>query len=175
MKNIFYSLFIIMILYGNFSCSDTSFLDETVTTDLDYNKVFSDSALTEGFLNEIYRDIGFDTRGNRFSKNNSTLGGLQTASDEAEFRTSSEVTADLQFAMGTVNPVVITDDAWRIPYQNIRRVNLFFKGLEQAPLQNSRKLRLKAEARFLRAWYYHILMKHYGGGTSDWRYDLCRG
>ncbi len=163
MKNIFYSLLVIMILYGNFSCTDGGFLDETVTTDLDYNKVFSDSALTEGFLNEIYREIGFDTKGNRFSKNNTTLGGLQTACDEAEFRTSSEVTADLQFALGTVNPVVITDDSWKIPYQNIRRVNVFFKGLEQAPLQNARKIRLKAEARFLRAWYYHILVRHYGG------------
>lgn len=168
MKNFFYSLLVIMILYGNFSCSDSSFLDETVTTDLDYTKVFSDSALVEGFLSEIYREIGFDIKGNRFSvsrlgESTVILGGLQTACDEAEFRTSSEVTADLQFAMGTVNPVVISDDAWKIPYQNIRRVNIFLQGIEQAPLQNARKVRLKAEARFLRAWYYHILVRHYGG------------
>jgi hypothetical protein len=146
------------------SCSSDSFLDETVTSDLDYNKVFSDSALAEGFLSEIYREVGFDVKGNRFSSlAGGTLGGLQTACDEAEFRLSSQGIADVQFASGTVNPVIISDDAWKIPYRNIRRVNLFFKGIEQAPLQNSRKARLKAEARFLRAWYYHILVRHYGG------------
>ncbi|MDR0824047.1 MAG: RagB/SusD family nutrient uptake outer membrane protein [Prevotella sp.] len=158
MKNIFYSLLMVMVVWGGFSCKDTSFLDETVTTDLDYNKVFSDSALTEGFLNEIYRQVGFDTRGNRFGQ-----GGLHTACDEAEIKISSQGTVDLQFASGTVNPVIISDDAWRIPYENIRRVNIFFKGIESAPLIASRKTRLKAEARFLRAWYYHILVRHYGG------------
>jgi hypothetical protein len=162
MKISVYFLLTIVVVWGSLSCSDAGFLDETVTTDLDYNRVFSDSVLTEGFLNEIYREVGFDTKGNRFSRNGQTLGGLQTACDEAEFRTSSEVTADLQFASGTVNPVVITDDAWRIPYQNIRRVNIFLKGVEQSPLV-IRKARLKAEARFLRAWYYHILVRHYGG------------
>ncbi len=168
MKNIFYySLFLIMISYGNFSCSDAGFLDETVTTDLDYDKVFSDSALTEGFLSEIYREVGFDVRGNRFTieriGSTTPLGGLQTACDEAEFRTAAEVSADLQFAMGTVNPVVITDDAWKKSYENIRKVNIFFQGIEKAPLVQGRKVRLKAEARFLRAWYYHILVRHYGG------------
>lgn len=163
MKNIFYSLLMFTVVLGSFSCSDAGFLDETVTTDLDYNKVFSDSALTEGFLNEIYRQIGFDTRANRFSKDGENLGGLQTACDEAEYKMSSKVTADLQFATGTVNPVVITDDAWKVPYENIRRVNVFFRGIDKTPIGSSRKSRLKAEARFLRAWYYSILLRHYGG------------
>lgn len=163
MKNIFYLLLMITVVGGSFSCSDSNFLDETVTSDLDYEKVFSDSALTSGFLNEIYREIGFDTRANRFSRDGENLGGLQTASDEAEYKMSSKVTADLQFATGTVNPVVITDDAWRIPYENIRRVNLFFRGIEKTPIQSQLKVRLKAEARFLRAWYYSILLRHYGG------------
>ncbi len=37
-------------------------------------------------------------------------------------------TTDVMFATGTVNPVTISeDDVWRIAYQNIRRVNVFFK------------------------------------------------
>ncbi|GAB6121950.1 RagB/SusD family nutrient uptake outer membrane protein [Dysgonomonas termitidis] len=164
MKNILYLLLTLTVVWGCFSsCNDKGFLDETVTTDLNYNRVFSDSALTEGFLAEIYRDVGFDVKGNRFSTISEQLGGLQTACDEAEFRLSSEGIADVQFASGTVNPIIITDDAWKIPYQNIRRVNIFFKGIEQAPLQSFRKARLKAEARFLRAWYYHIMVRHYGG------------
>lgn len=163
MKNIFYSLFMIMVVWGGFSCSDTSFLDETVTTDLDYEKIFADSTLTEGFLVEIYRQIGLDTRANRFSKDGENLGGLQTASDEAEYKVSTKVSTDLQFATGTVNPVVITDDAWKASYENIRRVNVFFRGIEKTPIQTALKSRLKAEARFLRAWYYSVLLKHYGG------------
>lgn len=163
MKNIFYSLLACIVLLTGFSCKDNGFLDETVITDLDYDRVFIDSALTEGFLIEIYRQIGFDTKANRFSRDGENLGGLQTASDEAEYKMSSKVTADVQFATGTVNPVVITDDAWKTPYENIRRVNIFFKGIENTPIQPALKQRLKAEARFLRAWYYSILLRHYGG------------
>lgn len=166
MKNFHYVL-LLTVTSGLGSCVNASFLDETVTTTLDYNTIFSDSTYTEGFLSEIYREIGFTTKPDRFSIDHwgwrEVFGGLQTSCDEAEFRTTSKVTTDVQFATGTVNPVIINDDAWRKCYENIRRVNRFFQGIEIAPLQDSRKKRLKAEARFLRAWYYFNLMQHYGG------------
>lgn len=166
MKNFHYAL-LFTVASGLGSCVNASFLDETVTTDLDYKAIFSDSTYTEGFLNEIYREIGFSSRADRFSIDHwgwrETFGGLQTSCDEAEFRTTAKVTTDVQFATGTVNPVIIIDDAWKKCYENIRRVNLFFQGIEIAPLQDSRKRRLRAEARFLRAWYYFNLMQHYGG------------
>lgn len=145
------------------SCSDNNFLDQTQTTDLNQETVFADSTYTSGFLNQIYSDVGFDTDPARFTYIFDTHGGLQTACDEAEFKKSSSVSADAMFATGTVNPVTITDDAWNKCYQDIRRVNVFLKYIDGCPMAENAKTTYKAEARFLRAWYYFILLRHYGG------------
>ncbi len=145
------------------SCSKQGFLDETETTDLDESKVFADSTYTTAFLSDIYTQVGFSSDPGRFSAAFTNHGGLQTASDEAEPRISSDITTDLQFITGTINPVVVTNDAWNICYSNVRKVNQLLKHLPDAPLTTARKLRYEGEARFLRVWYYSILLKHYGG------------
>lgn len=154
-------------LLGVVSCSDKGFLDETETTDLNRKAVFSDSTYTAGFLNEIYREIGFDTDPDRFSITafgwTNFYGGLQTACDEAKFRRTSTITTDVMFATGTINPVLVSKDAWEKCYANIRRVNTFLKYVEESPIADRIKNQYKAEARFLRAWYYGILLRHYGG------------
>ena len=145
------------------SCSDSNFLDETETSDLTTDVIFSDSTYTAGFLLEIYRDIGFDTDPGRFSSMRGRFGGLQTASDEAEFKASSVITTDMLFATGSINPVVVSEDAWEKCYRNIRRVNVFLQNADKSPINEARIKMHKAEARFLRAWYYFILLRHYGG------------
>lgn len=47
--------------------------------------------------------------------------------------------------------------------RNIRRVNVFLKYVDGSPMIERAKTTYKAEARFLRAWYYFILLRHYGG------------
>lgn len=151
-------LWLFMSIFLLVACND-SFLDETTTTDLDENVVFGDSTYTAGFLTQIYHDIGFDVAPDRFSSH----GGLQTACDEAEFRQSSDMTTDMQFATGTINSQTVSDDAWRICYANIRRCNKFLQRVGDSPMAESAKLQYKAEAKFLRAWYYYILLRTYGG------------
>ena len=167
MKNILYLLFFIVIVFsGMFSCSDAGFLEQTVTSDLDLEKVFSDSSYTEGFLTGIYENIGFDIKLNRFQPEGigkPQAGGLQTSCDEFEFRVINDITTDVLFVTGTVNPVVIKDDAFKIPYENIRKVNIFLANVDRSPLSEALKKTYKAEARFLRAWYYFVMLKHYGG------------
>ena len=163
MKSISYFLSLFIVIVFCMSCQDNGFLDETATTDLNIDVVFSDSTYTVGFLTEIYRDVGFDTDPGRFSNIYTMFGGMQGACDEVEFRSSSTITSDVLFATGTINPVVISTDAWEIPYQDIRRVNIFLKNVDRSPLSVAKKTKFKAEARFLRAWYYSIMVKHYGG------------
>jgi len=167
MRNSLYLFLLFAVFFsGISSCSNTGFLEQTVTSDLDHDKVFSDSAFTEGFLTDIYRNIGFDVRLNRFQPDGwgkPQAGGLQTACDEFEFRIINDITTDVMFAQGTVNPVVIKDDAFKIPYENIRKVNIFLSSVDRSPLSEGLRTRYKAEARFLRAWYYFIMLKHYGG------------
>ncbi|MDR1681788.1 MAG: RagB/SusD family nutrient uptake outer membrane protein [Candidatus Symbiothrix sp.] len=164
MKHKHYLLWLIILSgIGLASCSDRSFLDETETTDLTTAVIFSDSTYTVGFLSEIYREIAFDTDPGRFSSLAGRFGGLQCASDEAEFKASSTITTDMLFATGSVNPVIVSEDAWEKPWQNIRRANVFLANIDRSPLSDARKKIYKAEARFLRAWYYAILLRHYGG------------
>jgi hypothetical protein len=164
MKHKRYLLWLIVLSgIGLASCSDSNFLDETLTSDLTTDVIFSDSTYTVGFLSEIYREIGFDTDPGRFSDIDGRFGGLQTASDEAEFKVSSKIKTDMLFATGTINPVVASEDAWEKCYQNIRRVNVFLANVDSSPLDGAKTKVFKAEARFVRAWYYFILLRHYGG------------
>ncbi|SFM73398.1 RagB/SusD domain-containing protein [Chitinophaga sp. YR627] len=140
------------------SCSDKNFLDQTETSNLDEKSVFSDSARTVQFLTNIYIDIGFTENATRFGN-----GGLDAACDEAEPQKSASITTSVQFATGTVNPSIISGDAWSLCYTNIRRVNLLLKHLPGTPIPPYIRNVMGAEARFLRAWYYAILLKHYGG------------
>lgn len=153
-----FGLAIGLLAFSMSSCVDSTFLDETQTTDLTKERVFGDSALTAGFLNSVYSNIGFDILPNRFGP-----GGLQTACDEAEFKITSDVKTDQMFATGTVNAISVTDDAWRTCYTQIRAVNVFLQNVDACPMTASAKVLYKAEARFLRAWYYFILVRHYGG------------
>lgn len=140
------------------SCGKKNFLDQTETTNLNEQTVFTDSARTVAFLTNIYLDIGFAESATRFGN-----GGLDAASDEAEPQKSATVTTSIQFATGTVNPSIISADAWNTPYKNIRKANQLLKHLPGAPIPVHIRNAMAGEARFLRAWYYAILLKHYGG------------
>lgn len=157
-------LWLFLIPVGIASC-DGSFLDQTLTSDLNETVVFGDSTYASGFLTNIYTDIGFDTDGDRFGGHNtmSSNGGLQVACDEAEFRASSTITTGMAFATGTVNPVIVTDDAWSTCYKQIRACNTFLKKIGQTPMVENTRQQYIAECKFLRAWYYYILVRHYGG------------
>jgi len=146
------------------ACKKTSFLDQTVTSSLDENTTFSDSSNAMQFLNNIYVDLGFATDPRRFTNVPGTFGaGLEAACDEAEGPNAASTNGFIQFATGSVNPTVVPDDAWKKCYANIRAVNQFLKHLPVIPFNSALKTQVSAEARFLRAWYYTMLMQHYGG------------
>lgn len=140
------------------SCVDSSFLNETQTSDLSKEVIFGDSTYTVGFLNHIYEWAGMPVYPNRFD-----AGGLQTACDEAEFKLTSGSNPGVMFATGTVNPVTISDDPWAACYRQIRSANVFLANVDSSPMNARAKTLYRAEARFMRAWYYFELLRHYGG------------
>ena len=144
------------------SCKKNSFLDQTVTSSLNEETTFKDSANSMAFLNNIYTNIGYASDPRRFS-GSGYAGGLDAASDEAEAPNSSSTNGFIQFATGTVNPSIVPDDAWNIPYTNIRAANQFLKHLPIIPFSPTLKQQATAEVRFLRAWYYFTMLEHYGG------------
>lgn len=155
-----------LALWGMSSCKKDGFLGQTTTSNLTQSTVFADSANTVAFLSNIYSNVGFSFNPGRFLYgpilSPTTNGGLDAASDEAEVYTSAGSTA-LAFESGTINAAVVTDDAYKNSYTNIRAVNQLLANLPKSPINNFTKTQMRAEAHFLRAWYYAILLKHYGG------------
>ncbi|GAB3931921.1 RagB/SusD family nutrient uptake outer membrane protein [Mucilaginibacter myungsuensis] len=133
------------------------FLDATATTDLTQASVFADSARTIGFLANIYAGANFSANPGRFG-----VGGMDAATDESEPSRASSTTASA-FATGTINAGIVEDRPYSICYTNIRAVNQLLKNLPRTPMRAVNKARMVSEARFLRAWYYAALVKHYGG------------
>lgn len=145
-----------------FSCKKGGFLDQTVTSSLNESTTFKDSVNSMAFLNNIYLSLGYASDPRRFS-GSGFAAGLDASSDEAEGPNASSTNGFIQFATGSVNPTIVPDDAWRIPYANIRAVNQFLKHLSTIPFNALLKAQSKAEARFMRAWYYASMLQHYGG------------
>ena len=141
------------------SCSKSRFLEGTNTTNLNEQTVFGDSTYAMNFLNNIYSDVGFSFSPTRFSEN----GGLDAASSEADVPRVGVAATSVGFATGSVTPATITDDAWKTCYKQIRAANQYLKHATTLPFDAYLQKRTAAEARFLRAWYYFILLKHYGG------------
>lgn len=149
---------VVMLLLAS-GCSKSKFLEETTTTNLNEQTVFSDSSYAMGFLNEIYSKVGFSFSPTRFSEN----GGLDAASSEADVPRAGVAATSMGFATGSITPVTVTDDAWKTCYAQIRAVNQYLKHVPTLPFDQNLQKRTAAEARFLRAWYYFNLLKHYGG------------
>lgn len=157
----------IAILILTASCSKT-FLDAKTTTDVTQATVFQDSAYTLAFLTSIYSKVG-----------SSYLPGLYTdATDECDTRYTGGTQPAVRFAQGTLSsaPSILVGDMFYYSqcYKSIRQVNLFIANVDSSQFPPDLKIRTKAEARFLRAWYYFILMKTYGGVqiVSDTAYDI---
>lgn len=160
MRNILVCRIVIFLVIGCLiSCSKTGFLDPTVTTSLNEQTTFSDSTNAMAFLNNIYTGVGMSMDPRRFGG-----GGLDASSDEAEgYTTSSSYSGYIQFATGSVTPNIVPNDVWSRSYGYIRSVNQFLKHVPVIPVSAFMKVEVKAEARFLRAWYYSLLVQHYGG------------
>ena len=67
------------------------------------------------------------------------------------------------YRMGRISSVTLPDNAWSRNYMGIRRVNLFLSKIAVVPTTATLKTQWKAEARFLRAYFYFELIKRWGG------------
>jgi len=167
MKKIYFRFFVLSAFFSFIiivqSCKKSgSFLAETSTTNLTQSSVFTDSSRTEGFLANIYASIGFSTSPSRFQANNTVCGGLDAACDESE-PSHTYATDASGFATGTINAGTVSNDPYNTCYTQIRAVNQLLANIHLTKMMASNKAELVAEARFLRAWYYNILVEHYGG------------
>ncbi|WP_266367563.1 RagB/SusD family nutrient uptake outer membrane protein [Tellurirhabdus rosea] len=137
-------------------CND-DFLNTKPLDQVSQTAVWTDGALADAFVTEIYAGFG--------------LGGfneqmLASLTDEAIFthpgRGITTITesrsnpADIGWVNGTLS--------WSNMYSRLRAANLALKNLEKPQFANTNGIvdRLKGEAKFLRAYYNHQLLRYYG-------------
>ncbi|HLZ87338.1 MAG TPA: RagB/SusD family nutrient uptake outer membrane protein [Puia sp.] len=163
MRKIFSFLTAVVVLFLlATACTKTGYLTATVISNIDSNDVFTDSTYSMNFLNNVYTKVGFAADPKRFS-GGAYAAGLDAACDEAEGPNASSSNGFTMFATGTVSPSIVPADAWANSYSMVRAVNQFLAHLYKIPFNAALKAETRAEARFLRAWYYFILLEHYGG------------
>lgn len=166
-----FMLGLITVLITFMGCKD--YLDREIPTNVKDDQVFVNydriSQAGYGAYAFIINTIGY----NRL---NGAM--LASASDEADH--ADNISSIQKFNTGTWNATSNPEDVWGLFYQGIRRANLFLE--ESADYKNLiyrdtinvankelykyrvRDLEwLRAENRFLRAYYYAELIKRYGG------------
>lgn len=158
------SLAIILIIAAASCRKGQSFLDPQIAVELNESTTFADSARTIEFLNNIYAGLSFMAGPQDVNSSGAPLG---ETTDEADSRWPGGHNVPLQITGGnyTGNWAARVVNDWTSLFNNIRQVNIYLKNVDGSPLSPSLKSRTKLEARFLRCWYYHIMMKLWGGVT----------
>lgn len=139
-------------------CSD-DFVNTKPLNEVPADEVWKDAGLAQAFVTDIYNGLGnggFDEQ------------MLASLTDEAIFthpgRGINTITesrsnpADIGWVNNTLN--------WTTMYQRIRACNLAIENLADPQFENSGDLtadRLLGEARYMRAYFYHQLVRYYGG------------
>jgi hypothetical protein len=149
------------------SCEDAfgSFLDKQPSNELTSEEVFSDWSLTEEFHFDTYNFL-------RHGANRINSSWLDAATDlgETSFATGgTRTTFNIGNYYGSGGANELTD-TWEHYYRAIRKCNMILARIDDVPkaadlsqekYENFKK-NYKAEARFLRAWFYWELYLRYG-------------
>ena len=133
-------------------------LDVTPKDQFPDQAVFADPNLAQAFLNDSYRGLGHG------------LYEIMLASmtDETHFIHNYNTEVVLQSiitssARGALDDGRYSHFNWGPSYSRIRQTNIFLSHIDGAAFDDALKQRMKGEAYFLRAYFYHNLMRMYGG------------
>jgi len=153
------SILLLLLAVTLLTACKKDFLSTKPLDQVQASETWKDPALAEAFVNGIYAGLGqggFRGSGEEM---------LAVFSDEAIF--THQGRGINTFNEGTLNPsntgLISTPTEWTFLYNNIRRANIAMESLPGATIDKVLKDRLEGEARFLRAFFYHQLIRYYGG------------
>ena len=137
---------------------DNSVLNVSPKDQLSDEVVFADANLAETFLNDIYIGMGHGIYEIM----------LSSMTDETHFIHNYNTEKVVQSIITPSDRGAVDDNRfnhfdWSNNYGRIRQVNTFLAGLAEADFDAGLKERMEGEARFLRAYFYHNLLRMYGG------------
>ena len=163
-KKIKWLISILFIASMAYSCKKV--LDVKPTNFVSDDAVFKDITLTSQFVTNIYSSLlsGFDRRDAGLGQDWSVgFGLLDMATDDIEAHASLNVNL-LQAGDLNSSNSNFTIEMWQANYVLIRKANTLLARIDAVPTTDEAlKARLKAEARFLRAFGYAELVKAFGG------------
>lgn len=158
MKNLIkYILGLSFVLYST-SC-DTDFLNVKPEDRFNETAVWQDPGLVEAFVNEMYRGLNHGMR-------ELMLGSLV---DESQFIHNYGSTQVVQSNLtsgdiGSFERGDFEEFNWPVLYARIRQINIFLENIEEVEFDDPKwKERLIGEVHFLNAYFYHNLVRLYGG------------
>lgn len=155
-KNKFLLAILSISILSMYSCKK-DFLNLTPLGEISSDATWKDGPLSAAFVTNIYNGFGpggFDEQ------------MLAALSDEAVFtHTGRGITTINDGSLSPSNTGWSSGTyEWGSMYTRIRACNLALQNLETATFDdNVLKERLKGEAHFLRAYFYHQLVRYYGG------------
>ncbi len=163
MKCIRASIILVLVIFQS-GCDE--FLTVEPTTEITEQEFFTDEENVRLAVNAMYDPLGYGETGNIGSNGHSyefIIGDI--VSDDSE---KGSVDADQQGITqlkeftangGNTNINVL----WSKHYVAIGRANFLINSLEPAPIDAAQKLAFEAEARFIRAYSYFVLVRIFGG------------
>jgi hypothetical protein len=152
MKKIVFCLLSLVV----FGCND-DFVNTKPLDQLGESTVWTDAALAEAFVSEIYAGFG---NGGFDEQMNASL------TDETIFtHPGRNITTITESRSNPADPGWINGTlSWGNMFLRIRACNLALSNLEAPKFTNPALVdRMKGEVKFLRAYYYHQLIRYFGG------------
>lgn len=161
MRKTLYIATMILGLFGFSSCSD--YLDKESDTELTLDLVFEDKTRTEGWLANVYSGIPDPYEGFLRYEGWDILGDDMTVSERYR-QWNWKV---IPFLKGEWTTTSDWDgNYWASFPQRIREANIFMQNihpLTEQGITSTEVTYMKAECRFLKAYYYSLLANTYGG------------
>ena len=146
-----------LVLLGLTGCN--GILDVSPKDQLsDVDAVFADPGLAEGFLNDIYGGLGhglYEIMLGSLTDETHFIHGYGTDKIVQSLITASD--------RGAIDDGRFSHFNWGSNYYRIRQANIFLSHIDATTFDAGWKQRMKGEAYFLRAYFYHNLMRMYGG------------
>ena len=145
---------------GGYSPADINNISE--------EEVYSSVNYTRRVLYDLYGRIRMGDNSGSFSPlktSGSSVVMLDTATDDGASESSSELQMLFNHLTGAVSAstgVVAGSQPWAFYYAAIRRANTYLDLVDGSVLEPQEIFTSKAEARFLRAYFYHELYRWYG-------------
>lgn len=161
--NHFYKAILLVLILSFWGCKK-DFLETDPSSEFSETAVWTDPALAEAFLNQIYFRLDEPLTDGRMKSN---------LVDETHYRGNG---ASRNFNNSLLTPDdipgwgnVIRYRSWSDLYKSVRYCNIFFKKVGELPVSDALidgktlKDRMTGEAHFLRAYFYFNLSSIYGG------------